>query len=357
MAEETTVTDASTGQVYALSVAPTSENLQITISADTAMKHLSVLQDFVKRAFTKDDFGTLPGTGKKMLFKSGAEKLLEIYSLYADVEIIKEVRDTSVEPAYIEYVVKCTIRHKVTGRIYSTELGSCNSWESKYRWREARKKCPACGKETLGTSKKEWGGGYYCNGKIGGCGAAWKGAPYQDRSGDERMPSADDLNVVAAINAQATGRVTNPDIWDSTPTILKMAAKRGVTGATIRATRSSGVFESDEVAVTFHGGSEESAHGGIEESAIAEILPAATVPASAPASATPKNDYVTASDFKIFLLEMKEQLGLERTDVMKLAVKLFKTFSPSQATYSMLERIKIEAIGNIDDNEIITVEI
>ena len=122
--------------------------------------------------------------------------------------------------------------HKVSATAYRGEfpmgegIGICSSWESKYRWRKSERVCPACGKATIIKGREEYGGGWLCFGKKGGCGAKFK-------AGD------------TAIESQETGRIANPDVFDQVNTIIKMAYKRAKISATINATSASEFFTQD----------------------------------------------------------------------------------------------------------------
>jgi hypothetical protein len=103
---------------------------------------------------------------------------------------------------------------------------SCSSRESKYRWRNAARVCPTCGQAAIIKGKAEFGGGWLCFKKNGGCGAKFD-------DGD------------AAIEGQPVGRAPNPDIADVDNTILKMAEKRALIAATLIATNVSDFFTQD----------------------------------------------------------------------------------------------------------------
>jgi L-aminopeptidase/D-esterase-like protein len=108
----------------------------------------------------------------------------------------------------------------------ATAIGSANSHESKWRWRNADRACPACGKATIIKGKVEFGGGWVCFAKKGGCGAKF-------RDDDE------------AITGQVTGRVENPDIADQLNTIDKIAQKRALASAIKGAANVSELFTVD----------------------------------------------------------------------------------------------------------------
>lgn len=175
------------------------------------------------------DYGLIPGTPKPTLFKPGAEKLALMYGLAAEVkhELIPGDGDTA--PA-IQYHAS-TFLHlgSFDGPIVAVGHGTANSWEKRYR-RDSQKKCPNCEKtDTIITSKAEYGGGWYCFPKKGGCGSKYK-------PDDERMTS------------QATdAKGDSVGSYDLGNTLLKMAEKRSFVDGVLRATASSSLFTQDVV--------------------------------------------------------------------------------------------------------------
>lgn len=188
-----------------------------------ATKRLEEFQEFVKGYLKENqDYGTIPGVKKPSLWKSGADKLCELYGLSDDyVEISKTI---DWDKGLFDYELKCLLYRG--DRLVGTGLGSCSSYEGKYRWRTSQRKCPTCGKETIIKGKEEYGGGFICFGKKGGCGAKF-------------------TDLDARITDQSTGQMQNPDIADVKNTVLKMAKKRAKVDATIAVTRSSGLFTQD----------------------------------------------------------------------------------------------------------------
>lgn len=185
-----------------------------------AKSRLAEFQEFISKYMIEgEDFGLIPGTQKKSLLKPGADKLCEIYGLSDSYRVIDRIVD--FDRGLFDYEIECTLSRD--GMTIATGLGSCSSFEGKYRWRDSKQKCPHCGKETIIKGKEEYGGGWVCLAKKGGC-----GAKFQD--GDE------------AITSQVIGQVENDDIATLKNTILKMAKKRAKVDATLSATRSSGVF-------------------------------------------------------------------------------------------------------------------
>jgi hypothetical protein len=190
-----------------------------------AKERLMQLQQFVKEYLVDgEDFGTIPGTPKPTLYKPGADKLCELYSLADEYEVTQRTED--FDRGLFDYEVKCLLVRKPDMTLVSTGLGSCNSYETKYRWRDSKRLCPTCGKDAIIKGKVEYGGGWICFAKKGGCGGKF---------------ADNDPNIVG----QTVGRVQNEDIADIKNTILKMAKKRAKIDAVLSATRSSGLFTQD----------------------------------------------------------------------------------------------------------------
>jgi len=170
------------------------------------------------------DYGIIPGTSKPTLLKPGAEKIAKLLGLSDQYEILDKAEDWD-KPLF-RYLIKCRLIHLASGSIISEGLGECNSMEGKYRWRDAKRKCPYCGAEAIIKGKVQYGGGWICYGKIGGCGEKW--------------PDGD-----PEIENQEIGKVENEDIYSQVNTILKMAKKRALVDAALSAGRLSDIFTQD----------------------------------------------------------------------------------------------------------------
>lgn len=174
------------------------------------------------------DYGAIPGTDKNTLLKPGAEKLCSLFGLTPRFPIVDKAEDWTGErhggEPFFYYLVKCSLWRG--DHLIAEGDGSCNSWEKKYRWREEQRKCPQCEQAAIIKGKKEYGGGWLCFKKKGGCGAKFK-------DGD------------ASIEGQTVGAIPNPDICDLPNTILKMAQKRALVGATLIAVNASEFFTQD----------------------------------------------------------------------------------------------------------------
>lgn len=175
------------------------------------------------------DYGPIPGTNSKpVLLKPGAEKLCAVFGMSPEVYEEQVIEDWTGEEHNDEPLFYYRLKVRITknGVLLGEGIGSCNSWETKYRYRTAERKCPECGATAIIRGKEEYGGGWLCFARKGGCGAKFK-------SGDP------------AIERQNVGRVLNPDIADQVNTIQKMAHKRALVGAVLIATGASEFFTQD----------------------------------------------------------------------------------------------------------------
>ena len=190
----------------------------------TALTELKGHVDLVLRAMKEvmrpnEDYGVIPGTQRPTLLQPGAQKLAVLFRLAPEYVITP--RDLG--GGHIEYLVQCRLLHQGTGNFIGSGIGSCSSMESKYRWRGGAFTCPDCGKEAIIKGKAEYGGGWLCWGKKGGCGA--------------KFPES-----------QFTGtpeRKENEDISDCLNTVLKMAQKRALVSAITTCTAASDLFTQD----------------------------------------------------------------------------------------------------------------
>lgn len=251
---------------------------------EMAVRRRDTMLEFVKKIMVDGtDFGTIPGTPKPSLLKPGAEKLCSFFGLSPEFILIERTEDWmgaehSGEP-FFYYLYKCVLSRN--GRVIGAGDGSCNSWESKYRYRSADRVCPSCGKAAIIKGKAEYGGGFVCFAKKGGCNAKFK-------------------ENDAAITGQPTGKVANPDIADIVNTLQKMAQKRSLIAATLIGVNASEYFTQDiedmqPIAPEIH-----------------EPIPQEQAPAPSTPQRTKKAAPFDAPAMRGMLLAMKQQIGAER---------------------------------------------
>lgn len=173
------------------------------------------------------DYGKIPGTDKPTLYQPGAQMLDQIFGLVATFEILpSSVVDWDRPIPFFHYVVLCRLISRRSGETTAEGIGSANSHEDRYRWRTAKRVCPACKVEAIIRGRVEYGGGWLCFKKADGCGAKY-------RDGDR------------AIEGQPSGRVENEDTASLENTLSKMAQKRAHVAATLNATGASRIFTQD----------------------------------------------------------------------------------------------------------------
>lgn len=168
-------------------------------------------------------YDVIPGCGDKpALLKPGAEKLAMTFRIRPEFE--ETVID--LQNGHREYRVICSLFSIASGYPVGEGVGSCSTMESKYRFRTQARTCPDCNTPAIAVSKPEWGGGFYCSKKHGGCGA--------------KFP-ADNVAIIA----QKTGRTEHDNPADFYNTALKMSKKRAFVDAILTATAASDCFVQD----------------------------------------------------------------------------------------------------------------
>lgn len=189
-------------------IQPDSGFLNMTMSVQEAKRRLAELQEFIRSVMVPgEDYGKIRGSKKPTLHKPGAEKLCEVYGLAPTFEVTNRIERWE-EPGFFHYEVRCRLVHRRTGVLVAEGLGSCNSLESKYRYR-------------------------------------WVF--------DDELPKGIDKSrlVTRQTKDGIQYRIENDDIFSLPNTILKMAKKRALIDAVLSATRSSGIFTQDVEDVGF----------------------------------------------------------------------------------------------------------
>lgn len=185
------------------------------------LKNRALMVTEIKRQIMKDGthFGKIPGCGDKpTLLKNGAELLCMAFKLAPEAKV--EISDLG--NGHREYTVTTTLVSITTGTPIATGLGSCSTLESKYRYR---------GTELVPTGKPVPQN-------------YWK---TKDASllGGKGFVAKKDEDGSWKIFRKGDKKTENPDIADQYNTVLKMASKRSLVDATLKATGGSCEFTQD----------------------------------------------------------------------------------------------------------------
>lgn len=185
---------------------------------------IQTIQHMLQEVMKKNvHYGVIPGCGDKpTLLKAGAEKISLTFRLAPSYTVVER----NLEREHREYRVSCVLTHIPSQQVFGEGLGICTTMEGKYRFRNASKKCPACGGEFIIKGKAEYGGGWLCFAKKGGCGAKY-------------------LDGDSTIEDQPAGTIENDNPADVYNTVLKMAKKRAHVDAVLTATAASDCFTQD----------------------------------------------------------------------------------------------------------------
>lgn len=196
------------------------------MSIDSLLGQVKLIQEVMKKIMKENEhYGTIPGTKKPTLLKPGAEKLCLTFRLDPDYQIVREVR----EKDFIAYTMKCDLIHILTGQKIASGIGSCNSRETKYRYRYTE--------ESTGVPvpKKYW------EAREKGDNKEMKRVlQVPDVSGELRASKVDGQWMI--VKAE---KIENDNPWDLDNTLIKMACKRALIAASLNATAASDIFTQD----------------------------------------------------------------------------------------------------------------
>lgn len=199
------------------------QNQTPMMSIEQSVHRYNTLVEFTKTVMTPGkDYGNIPGTDKPTLLKPGAEKLCTLFGFAPEFEMADKIVDFKGGLFYFQY--RCKLIRD--GQVIATGLGSCNTMEKKYRYRNAERVCPNCGKSTIIKGKAEYGGGWLCFAKKGGCGTKFA---EQDKS----------------ITEQIVGQIENTEPFDLINTVDKMAQKRSLVAAILIGANASEFYTQD----------------------------------------------------------------------------------------------------------------
>lgn len=236
-------------------------------SVEQAVQRKTMVNQFIGQVLNEGseagegDYGTMPGTKKKVLFKPGAEKLCSIFGLapkYVDDMIVEDWtgRDHGGEPLFY-YRYRCQLWRG--DKFMGEAIGSANSWESKYRFRWVREEdvperyelsnLPVRGGERtifepdFALEKKETGG------KYGKPMDYWDRfdqmiADGEARATKKKLGTREFKGYEITVD-ETLYRVPNPDSADVINTCQKIAQKRALVAAVLVVTNASDSFTQD----------------------------------------------------------------------------------------------------------------
>lgn len=183
-------------------------------SVNDVVERVKAVNELYKSVMQVDQhYGVIPGAGNKpTLLKAGAEKVCAMFSL-SPKTIDKQVRD--MPNGHREIIITIELVHRKTGESWGDGSGSCSTLEKKYRWRD---KC----EPVRPVPKEYW---------------ASKDPAYLDGMKTKKIDGQWMLCHVE--------RMENEDIADMYNTVLKMAEKRALVSAVLKATGVSDIFTQD----------------------------------------------------------------------------------------------------------------
>ena len=182
-------------------------------------EQVGLIQHIMKEVMKeKVHFGIIPGCGDKpALYQAGAEKLMLTFRLRSEFALLSSKEDDT----YIGYTVQCNLYHIPTNHFVGSGIGSCNSKESKYRYRNV-----SLNQEV---PKEYWAA--------------------RNKGDTEAMQIA--LGGIRRFVKKSQNkwiimdRIENDNPWDFQNTLLKMAAKRAKVASVLNATAASDIFTQD----------------------------------------------------------------------------------------------------------------
>lgn len=200
------------------------------------------------------DFGVIPGTNKPTLLKPGAEKILNVLRLRPKYEVLD--KEMNMETGFILYRYRCVVMEIDTGLEIGESIGSCNSFEKKYRYRwipehevpsnfnldELVSRTSAVEEFDFAVTKAE------TTGKYGKPASYWQKFTDAIASGQAQafQKSTNSGKQFKAWRIETTVyQVPNPEVWDQLNTIDKMAQKRALVSAVLQAANVSDYFTVD----------------------------------------------------------------------------------------------------------------
>ena len=237
----------------------TAQDFMPILDLTLAVQRHDMMVQIAQKLMVKDvDYGQIQGTEKPCLLKPGAEKLCSMFGLSPEFFLEVGTEDWTGKDygqPFFYYRYKCRLTRN--GILMGEGIGSCNSWESKYRWRWVQEDQLPTGLDKAKTvsrggrisefefaiNKAETGGKY---GKPAAYWQAFKDAIERGTAACIMKPMKNKPNGERAWEMDSTVfRVPNPEIFDQVNTCQKMSQKRALIAGVLIATNASEFFTQD----------------------------------------------------------------------------------------------------------------
>ena len=134
------------------------------MSIELAVERYNTITEFVSRVLRRDvDYGMIPGADKLTLLKPGRRKLTTFFGLSTRFQIVERIEDWTGDDHDDELSLLYVSLPVFRGELLIAEAdASCNSRETKYRYREAQRLCPNVNRPRSLKEKSSFGGGWLC---------------------------------------------------------------------------------------------------------------------------------------------------------------------------------------------------
>jgi hypothetical protein len=242
--------------------AVTARDFSPIFSVQEAVERKRMMNAFIQSVMVEgEDYGKPAYSDRKVLLKPGAEKLCSIFGLsptYAEDKVIEDWTGVQHggEPLFY-YSYRCQLSRG--GRFMGEAIGSCNSWESKYRYRwvpeeVARQRADFESLTKRGGVTNKFEPSFALErkettGQYGKPAAYWQMFEDGKASGRAKHVSRTlgkkEYTGWEMQMDQTQYRVPNPEIADTVNTVQKMAQKRALVAAVLVVTNCSDPFTQD----------------------------------------------------------------------------------------------------------------
>lgn len=223
-----------------------------------AVERRNAITQYVKQLMVNGtDYGKIPGIEKPTLLKPGAEKLVTFFGLSPEFICEERVEDwTGADhkgEAFFYYRYKCRLTRN--SKLIGEGVGSCNSWEAKYRYRWVRESDVPEGMDRTKLPKRDGSSTEFefainkaeTTGKYGKPIEYWQKFKDAIAAGTAvygmRKTSKGESPAYTIPDVQY--RVPNTDAADVVNTIQKMSQKRALIAAVLIGVNASEFFTQD----------------------------------------------------------------------------------------------------------------